>query len=439
MAPTKKQLKEMAIQAIERNRDKIIAYGDSIFDEPELGYKEYKTAKKTKKVFEELGIPYRDKVALTGVTGTLKGGSSKATIALMGELDAVITRAHTAADPETGAAHTCGHNCMMAGLIGAAYGLVGTGVMKYLDGNVELMAVPAEEFVELEYRRTLIKEGKISCYNGKQELVLIGELDHIDMVVMQHNGAGTGDGILACAGYTTIGARGKIIQYLGKAAHAGAAPHLGINALNAAKIGLMAVDAQRETFQDKDSIRVHPVITKGGDLVNVVPDDVRIETYVRGNNLEAIVDAEKKVDRAFMAGAAAVGAECIIDTLPGSLPFLPYDVFMNVFHANLVELLGEDKVVNLGAPLKGGTDASDLSYIMPTIHAGFAGVEGALHSKEFEIVDRDLAYLAVAKVYVMTVIDLLYDGAAVAQEVKAKFKPVWTKKEYLKEWVNIEI
>ena len=69
---------------------------------------------------------------------------------------------------------------------------------------------------------------------------------------------------------------GKLIRYIGKEAHAGGAPHLGINALNAANIGLAALAAQRETFQDKDHIRVHPIMNKGGDLVNVVPADVDV-------------------------------------------------------------------------------------------------------------------------------------------------------------------
>ena len=437
MALTKDELKKMALKAIDENRDKIIAYGDAVFKEPELGYKEFKTAEKTKKVFEELGIPCKDKIAITGVTGTLKGASSKVTIAVMGELDAVITPAHPAADPATGAAHACGHNCMMAGVVGAAYALATTDVMKHLDGNVELMGVPAEEYVELEYRKSLIDSGKISLYTGKQEYVKLGELDHVDMIIMQHNGVIYTEGKKACAGYASNGAIGKIINYIGKASHAGAAPHLGINALNAAKIGLIAVDAQRETFQDKDSIRVHPVITKGGDLVNVVPDDVRIETYVRGNNIDAMFDAEKKVDRAFKAGADAVGAECIIHTLPGCLPLIPYNGIMDVFYANMCELFGEENVEHTGSPLRGGTDAGDMSYIMPTLHAGFGGVEGPIHSKDFVISDKDIAYIAVAKCYVMTVIDLLYDGAKTALDVKAKFKPVMTKEQYLKDWCKL--
>jgi len=196
----------------------------------------------------------------------------------------------------------------------------------------------------------------------------------------------------------------------------------------------MAVSFQRETFQDKDSIRVHPIITKGGELVNVVPDDVTIETYVRGNNIDAILDAEMKVDRAFKAGGDALGAQCIIKTFPGYLPMEPCDPLMDVLYANLVEMLGEDKVAHTANPMKGSIDAGDLSYIMPMLHGGIGGIKGDLHSKDFEIVDKELAYITAAKSLVMTVIDLLYDGAASALDVKKNFKPIMTKEQYLKEW-----
>ena len=52
----------------------------------------------------------------------------------------------------------------------------------------------------------------------------------------------------------------------------------------------------RETFRDKDTVRVHPIMTKGGDLVNVIPNEAVIETLVRANNTEAILDASEKTD-----------------------------------------------------------------------------------------------------------------------------------------------
>ena len=439
MAVSKQELKQRAIAAIDKNRDKIIALGDSIFSEPELGYKEVKTSAKLKAVFDELGYKYQDGVAITGIVAPLKGKESKIRVAVMGEMDAVVAPGHRCANKETGAAHSCGHNCMCAGLAGVAYALKDTGIMEELSGDVVLMAVPAEEYVEIEYRNELRKAGKIWFLGGKQEFIRLGVFDDIDIMIMQHT-ANTVDGILASPGGASNGFVGKLVRYIGKEAHAGGAPHLGINALNAAQIGLMAVNANRETFQDKDHIRVHPIITKGGDLVNVVPADVRIETYVRGNNVPAILDGSFKVTRAFKAGGDAVGAQCEVTELPGYMPFVVNNELDDVMYQNALKLVDTDKIkVDLEGPGTGGsTDAGDLSHIMPIIHAHVGGAEGIFHSESFEVPDKELAYITAAKLLATTTIDLLADGAAKALEIKSHFKPLMTKEEYLKDWGHIE-
>ncbi len=435
MAVSKQELKRRACEAIDKNRDKIVALGDSIFSEPELGYKEFKTSEKIKKAFDEMGYKHQDGVAITGVIAPLKGKESKLRVAVMGEMDAVVAPGHRCANKETGAAHSCGHNCMCAGLIGVGYAFAGTGIMEELSGDVVLMAVPAEEYVEIEYRNELKKAGKIWFLGGKQEFVKLGVFDDIDIMIMQHTATFDGTGVKGVCGGTGNGFMGKLIRYIGKEAHAGGAPHLGINALNAAQIGLMAVNANRETFQDKDHIRVHPIITKGGDLVNVVPADVRIETYVRGANVDAILDASAKVSRAFKAGADAVGAQCEITDLPGYLPTIQnYDLF-DIMYENMKEVFGDEKFVRYENTAGGGsTDAGDISYLMPMIHSYFIGAEGIGHSENYEIANKDIAYIAAAKCLAMTAIDLLADGAELGLKVKANFKPTFTKEEYLEKW-----
>ena len=435
MAVSKQELKRRACEAIDKNRDKIVALGDSIFSEPELGYKEFKTSEKIKKAFDEMGYKYQDGVAITGVVAPLKGKESKIRVAVMGEMDAVVAPGHRCANKETGAAHSCGHNCMCAGLVGVGYAFAGTGIMEELSGDVVLMAVPAEEYVEIEYRIELKKAGKIWFLGGKQEFVKLGVFDDIDIMIMQHTSTFDGTGVKGVCGGTGNGFMGKLVRYIGKEAHAGGAPHLGINALNAAQIGLMAVNANRETFQDKDHIRVHPIITKGGDLVNVVPADVRIETYVRGANVDAILDASAKVSRAFKAGADAVGAKCEITDLPGYLPTIQnYDLF-DIMYENMKEVFGDEKFVRYENTAGGGsTDAGDISYLMPMIHSYFIGAEGIGHSENYEIADKDIAYIAAAKCLAMTAIDLLADGAELGLKVKANFKPTFTKEEYLEKW-----
>lgn len=435
----KQELKALACQIIDEHHDQIMALGDSIFAEPETGWKEFKTAEKIKKVFTELGFPTKDKQCITGVIAQVKGKENKLKVAVMGELDALGLPESPYADPRTGAAHMCGHHCMIAALSGVAYALHDGRIAGALSGDVALMAVPAEEFIEIGYRNQLRRKGKIKMFGGKQEFIYRGLLDDIDMMVMQHTTPTEGEQetpIKANVGGISNGFVSKEVCYIGKASHAGGAPEKGINALNAAKIGLVAIDAQRETFRDEDHIRVHPIITKGGDTVNIVPADVRLETYVRGASIDAILDASAKVNRALKAGGYAVGAETKIDEIPGYLPMDPCPAMQDLMYANLTALLGKDHVAR-HIPFNGGsTDAADVAALMPVVHAYVGGAAGRAHTKDYHIVDKELAYITAAKALIMTVIDLLADGAAEGLAIKDGFKPAMTKQEYIDKWVN---
>lgn len=429
----KQAMKEKLCAAIDARRDEIIAIGTKIFEKPELGYKEEFAASVVQDTFKSLGLEYRSGLALTGVRADMKGRESKVRVAVLGELDAVVCPEHPHADPLTGAAHSCGHNAQVAGMLGVAMALKDTGLMAELDGDVAFMAVPAEEFVELEYRNKLRNEGKIRFLGGKQELIALGEFDDIDVTMMFHSA--NSDHKITVGG-TSNGFIGKLVRYYGKEAHAGGAPHMGINALNAAMLGLMGIHAQRETFQDKDHIRVHPIITKGGDLVNIVPADVRMETYVRGAEMDAIIDASHKVDRALKAGAYAVGAEVEIIQLPGYLPRYQSEPLNDIFYANAVALVGEAEVAR-GGHGSGSSDIGDVSALMPTIHPYVGGVSGRGHASDYAIADPELAYIVPAKLMAMSLVDLLADGAVGACKCKEEFQPLYTKETYLQMWEEL--
>jgi amidohydrolase len=396
---------------------------------PELGYREIKTAAMVREVLKGLNLPVREGLAVTGVEGSLSGRQAGPTVVVMGELDSVMGRESPLADPVTGAAHLCGHHIQVASMLGAAMGLVGAGVGPYLSGQVKFLGCPAEEYLEIEYRLGLMAEGKISFLGGKQELIKLGYFDGVDAAMMVHAFADTAEpGFLMNA--TGNGFMAKFIRYEGKPSHAGAAPHRGINALNAACIGIMAVHAQRETFQDDDAIRVHPIITKGGDVVNVVPSDVRLETYVRGKNLEAILDASAKVDRAFKAGGDAVGAATQITNIPGYLPIFQDRNLTELATRNGRVLLGDKGALEAGF-MGGSFDVGDLSHLIPVIHPFVTGTQGHLHTAEFHVTDYEAAVVLPAKLMAMCVIDLLADGGEEAKRVKKEFQPRLNKVQYL--------
>lgn len=426
---TREQLKERVIKAIDENRDSIINAGREIYKTPELGFKEFKTTEQAVNFLKNLGLEVEANIAVTGCKAVIDSGKKGPNISILGELDSVSCADHCDA-VEGGAVHACGHNIQVAGMLGAALGLVKSGIMSELNGKVTIMGTPSEEFIELEYRASLREKGLLKYFGGKQELIYKGYFDDIDMSVMFHSLDMGGKSALV--GPVSNGFIGKKVTFIGKEAHAGSAPHEGINALNAAMLAINNVHAQRETFKDSDRVRVHPIITKGGDIVNSVPAEVRMESYVRARTIEGMLDSNIKVDRALKAGAMAVGASVEITSIPGYLPILRTPALDDIFKENLMFMGIEEDKIDEGGDFTGSFDFGDVSHLMPAIHPMIGGISGNLHTRDYKIVDEDLAYIVPAKAMALTVVDLLFDDASSAKEIIKNFKPKMTKAEYLK-------
>ncbi|MHB1356033.1 MAG: amidohydrolase [Anaerolineae bacterium] len=426
---TVEELKLRACLAIDTHRDEIIALGEDIRAHPELGFKEFRTAALAAENLLRLGITPQTGIAITGVKGKLSGKNARSCVAYVGELDSILVRNHPEADPITGAAHACGHNAQVANLIGVAIGLVEGQVMSDLDGDVVLLAAPAEEYVELEYRLELKAKGQLEFLSGKQEMLRLGAFDDVQIMLATHQASRKEAGVITNGGPSN-GCLAKQIRFVGRAAHAGGAPHEGINALKAAQLALTAIDANRETFRDNDHIRVHPIITKGGELVNVVPADVRLETYVRGASTEAMVAANHVVDRCLEAGAMALGAEVQITTLAGYLPKIIDHTLGELYRTNAISLLGE--AAWFESEFGGGsTDIGDVSHVMPALEAACVGCSGTGHGADFCVSDNELAYIVPAKIAVMTIIDLLANDADQARALLLAYQPAMTLEQYL--------
>ena len=421
-------LKRQVCEAIDNNKEKIISLAERIQDEPEIGFKEEKTSFKVSEELENMGLSVEENLAITGVKSEI-GNNDKLKIGILGELDGLINPDHPKSDPKTGAVHACGHHAQIANLIGTAYGFTQTNIIDDLLGTIKFFAVPAEEYIDLEYRKRLIDEGKLSYFSGKQELIARGHFDDLDAAMMVHADNNPNREVLSHISMN--GFLGKFVKYIGKSAHAGAEPEKGINALNAANIGLQAINSRRETFKDEDVIRVHPVITKGGDSVNVVPSDVRIETYVRAKDSESIIETNKKIDQALKGGALSIGTNIEINDYPGYMPFKSDELLGNIFEENVKFNIGKKGIINESPHVTASTDMGDISQIMPSIEPSIGGFKGNIHSKDFKIVDKEMAYIIPAKITACTLIDILKNKKTIKKIKKRKNNKKSTK-EYLK-------
>ncbi len=415
-----------AEQYLAAHAREIVEIGETVLRSPELGYREEKTSAYVREVLSKWKIDYTYPHALTGVKATLKGRESRFNVCIIGEMDAVKCAGHVF-EGALNAAHACGHHAQIAAMLGAAIVLRGSGIMEELCGDVTLLAVPAEEFIELDYRRRLKEEGKIRYFGGKQQLIAEGVFDEIDAAMMLHAQGNEPQGRVFVRGHN-LGFVAKTVTYRGRAAH-GSTPYDGVNALNAAALSILGIHANRETFREEERIRIHPIVTKGGDVVNSVPDEVVVETYVRGATVEAIEKGCSAVERAVEGACRMIGASSEIETVPGYLPLAESAELSEVFEEVARDVLGEASVV-YGEPITGSTDVGDLSHLIPTIQPSIGGFAGALHSRDFMTADAEIAYVRAVELLVKTVIRLLCDGASGAERVKKCFKPKMSKAEY---------
>ena len=162
--PSREDLKARVYSEIESRAEEMVRISRTILDHPEPGFREVKTSRVVSAKLGELGIDFREGVAITGIVAELNGGSSGPSVALMGELDSLIVSDHPHADASTGAAHACGHHAQIGMILGAAMGLLATDVLPSLSGRVVLIAVPAEEYIEIEYRMPFGKRAASSSW-----------------------------------------------------------------------------------------------------------------------------------------------------------------------------------------------------------------------------------------------------------------------------------
>ena len=420
-------MKNIAL-AVEKHRGLILEAERYIWNNPEVGYKEFKTNEYMARKFRELGYELTMADGITGFYTVIDTGREGPEVMILGELDSIICPNHPESDKVTGAVHSCGHNAQCAALLGIAAALKEQGALDGLSGRIRLCAVPAEELLELEYRAELKKAGKIKYFGGKTEFLSRGYFDGVDIAFMVHTTSGdfysVNDGHVGCIT--------KSITYKGKAAHAGGCPQNGINALYAANCGLNAVNALRETFRECDRIRVHPIITAGGDMVNAIPETVRLESYVRGTSFEGMIKENRKVNRALIGAALSLGANIEINDFCGYAPNDTCPALSLVAEeATAVTLPNEKFVINSGKSA-GSTDMGDLSRIMPTIHPCAPGARGVAHGSDYYIIDPERACVGSAKLQLGMLQLLLENGGERAKEIIRNFKPSFScAAEYL--------
>ncbi|MBR5586635.1 MAG: amidohydrolase [Clostridia bacterium] len=413
---------------VESYRQQILDTLDYVWKNPETGYREVKTSAYMAEAFQKLGYELTMAGNIPGFYTDIKTGKPGPTLLIMGELDSLICRDHPDADPETGAVHCCGHAAQCAALVGVAAALKNPEIASELCGTIRLCAVPAEELIEIGYRKQLRDQGIIKYMGGKPEFMHRGFFDDVDLAFMVHTTIGENFG---CS-KGSVGCVAKQVTYKGVSSHAGGSPWNGKNALYAASLGLNAINAIRETFKEQDIIRVHPIITSAGNAVNAIPDRAVIESFVRGSSFEAIIRENKKVNQALCGAAVSIDNNVQICDIPGYAPLTNNTDLIDVATEAVSEMFPGKELKFNDVIGSGSTDMGDISSVMPAIHPYAPGSEGFSHGSNYKIANPQLACIDSAKWQVMMAYMLLKDGAERAKKIVADFKPLFPSiKEYL--------
>jgi len=410
----------------DKNKDLMLAAERHIWKNPETGYREWKTHAYLKAEFEKLSYTVTEAGNIPGFFTDVDTGRPGPKLCIFGELDSLIVANHPECDPETGYVHACGHHAQCAALLGIAAVLKEPGALDGLSGSIRLMAVPAEELIEIGYREGLRQAGTIRYYGGKVEFMYRGFLDDVDLAFMVHTTGRLGDATY----HVEDGSNGcvaKTIGFQGVSSHAGGAPHKGVNALYMASTAMQTVNSLRETFVDEDHIRFHPIVTRGGGAVNAIPHDVMLESYVRGASMDAIINQNRRINRALAASAAAFGGNVALCDRPGYSPLYNSPEITKLAVDSITEAMGEG-VISSGGWSTGCTDMGDISQVMPALHPYCAGAAGTGHGNDYIIADPYTAVVGSCKLQVILLDALLGNEAAEAKQVMATTKVAFPNK-----------
>jgi amidohydrolase len=317
--------------AIDAASGELIELARRIHATPEIAFQERQASAWLAETLERHGYAVERGVAglETAFSASIKGKHERPAVAILAEYDAL---------PEIG--HACGHNLISTAAIGAGIGLAA--VRDHLQGRAMVLGTPAEE-----------------GGGGKVIMLQKGAFEGVDAAMMFHPAGYTLSSRPSLASYRLT------LKFLGKPAHAAAAPHEGINALDAMIQTFSAIGLLRQ--QVRDDTRIHGIITYGGAAPNIIPDRAEASFSVRAQDTEYAFEALQRVIACAEGAAKATGAKLEYTTKKGYDAIKPNRTLADTFAQHL-ETLGWHQDVPPERPRMGSTDMGDISQAMPAIH-----------------------------------------------------------------------
>src|SRR3989475_5018539 len=380
-------LKVRVAERVDARADALDRLALEIHARPELAYEERFAADALASYLSREGADVRRSAGGLETAFVAEAGSGRPVVAILGEYDAL-----------PGVGHACGHNLMGTAAAGAFLAL--RDVAGDVKGRVRVVGCPAEE------RR-----------NGEVALLKAGVFADVDAALMYHPGDRDELDPLMLAMVTLD------VELKGRAAHAAAEPHEGVNALDGLIQGWNAMSALRLLVRS-DS-RMHGIITDGGKAANIIPDRAAARLMVRSPDNAYLGELRRRVLGCFEGGALAAGCELthawseVCEVVSTNRPIA------EAFAAN-ARSLGRTMKGRRPTDTHGSTDMGNVTTALPGIHPFLSITDGAPvpgHSIAFAEAARTPRALetmrVAAKTLAMTALDLLADAALLRRAKEA--------------------
>ncbi|QXE01524.1 M20/M25/M40 family metallo-hydrolase [Terribacillus sp. DMT04] len=373
------------------NYEEIKKLGESIYANPELGYKEERTKQTVVEYLKRCNPSCEiEEFSTTGIRTTLGEGKSMH-LAFLAELDAVYAPTHFKANPDTGAAHNCGHYTQVAIALSLYQQLVETKAYEQFDYTISFIFVPAEEYLDLPYRDQLMQDNVISHYGGKPEAMKLGVFDDIDLSICVHAIGGEIKKRTIEIDCDLAGFLYKRYTFQGKSSHAGFDPFSSVNAYNMSTLFHTAISLGRQQLDEKEKVRLNPIVMQSDMSTNVIPNYIKVGTDLRTLSTPYMKTVAKRLDAAAEGSAKALQGEVNIDTQMGYLPF-KQDRYLSTFVKAAYQMNNQIEDIWEGNSISAAGDIGDLSYMMPCIQIGYSGFTGTIHGDDFIDVDPEYIY-----------------------------------------------
>jgi metal-dependent amidase/aminoacylase/carboxypeptidase family protein len=212
------------------------------------------------------------------------------------------------------------------------------------------------------------------------------------------------------------------VELIGKAAHAAAEPHEGVNALDGLVLGWNAISALRLLVRS-DS-RIHGIITDGGKAANIIPDRAAARLMVRSPDNTYLVDLRRRVLACFEGAALATACELKAEWSDVCEVVNTNQPLAEAFAEN-AKALGRTMHPRRPTDTHGSTDMGNVTTLVPGIHPFLSITEGPVpgHSLVFTEAAKTPRALATmrlaAKVLAMTALDAFTDGSLIKRAKEA--------------------